>query len=142
LGSSGTVQWLTMSIFICIDQMLVDPLREQSYQVSVSKHFLVSAIVFEFVLCRWDGSLGGEVSGQPFSFSQCSIFCPCLFFGQEYSWFRNFDMGGWLHASTEDHVYLLEVTSIGSIFSLLLISAKVILIESWEPLAFPASGTF
>jgi hypothetical protein len=30
----------------------------QLYQVPVSKHFLASAIMAEFGVCRWDGSLG------------------------------------------------------------------------------------
>ena len=49
LGSQGSVQWLAISICICFGQVLADPLRKQPYQAPVSKHFLVSAIVSEFV---------------------------------------------------------------------------------------------
>ena len=69
LGSPCSVRWLAASIHICIGQALVEPLRRQlkkQYQVSVSKHFLASAIVSGFGVCRWDGSLGGAVSGCPF----------------------------------------------------------------------------
>jgi hypothetical protein len=55
LGSPCSVQWLAMSIYICIDQMLVDPLREQPYQAPVSHSFLATAIVSGFGVCRWDG---------------------------------------------------------------------------------------
>ena len=43
--------------------MLIEPLRRQLYKTHVSKHFLASAIVWGFGVCRWDGSLGGVVSG-------------------------------------------------------------------------------
>ena len=45
LGSPGSVQWLAVSICICIGQVLAKPLRGQPYQISVGKHFLASAIV-------------------------------------------------------------------------------------------------
>ena len=41
-------------------------LRGQLYQVPVSKHFLASAIVSGFGVCRWDGLLGERVSRWPF----------------------------------------------------------------------------
>jgi hypothetical protein len=66
LWSPGSVWWFPMSICICISQVMVDPLREQPYQAPVSKHFLASAVVSGFGVCRWDGSLGGVVSGWPF----------------------------------------------------------------------------
>jgi len=46
LGFLGSVQWLAMSMCICIGQALAEPLRGQPYQVPVSKHFLTSAIVW------------------------------------------------------------------------------------------------
>ena len=76
------------------------------------------------------------------SFRLCSIFCPCLSLRQEHSWFNNFEMGGQPHPSTGGCAYLLEMVSTGSIFPLLSILAKVILIGSWEPLASLESGTF
>ena len=66
LGSLCSVQWLTVSIWICIGQDLAEPLRRQLYQAPVSKHFLASAIVSGFGVCMWDGSPGGAVSGWPF----------------------------------------------------------------------------
>jgi len=39
----GSIQWLAVSICICISQVLADPLREQQYQAPVCKHFLTSA---------------------------------------------------------------------------------------------------
>jgi hypothetical protein len=47
-------------------QTLAEPLRGWLYQAPVSKHFLASAIVSGFGVCRWDGSLGGTVSKWPF----------------------------------------------------------------------------
>jgi hypothetical protein len=53
-------------ICICIDQVLAEPLREQRHQAPVTKHCLASAVVFGFGVCRWNGSLGGTVSGWHF----------------------------------------------------------------------------
>ena len=66
LGFLGSVQWLPVGICICFGQVLVEPITEQSYQAPVSKGFLASPIVSGFDVCRWDGSLGGAVSGWPF----------------------------------------------------------------------------
>ena len=66
LGSPGSVPWLAVSICICISQVRAEPLREQPYPAPVSKPFLASAIVWQVVVCRWDVSLGGVVSGWPF----------------------------------------------------------------------------
>ena len=41
LCSLGSVKWLAMSICICIGQVLVETLREQPYQVLVSKSFFM-----------------------------------------------------------------------------------------------------
>jgi hypothetical protein len=65
LGSPHSVQCLAVCIHICIGQALVESLREQLYQVPVSKCFLASAIVSGFGVSRLDGSLGGSVSGWP-----------------------------------------------------------------------------
>jgi hypothetical protein len=51
-----------MSLHICIGQALAEPLTRQSYQDPVSKYFLASAVVWGFVVCSCDESLGGEVS--------------------------------------------------------------------------------
>ena len=66
LGSPRSVQCLAVCIRICIGPALAEPLRAQLYQAPVSKHFLASAIVSGFGVSRWDGSLGGAVSGWPF----------------------------------------------------------------------------
>ena len=63
LASLCSVQWLAVSIHICIGQDVEDPLRRQLYQAPVSKHFLESAIVSGFGVCIWDGSPGRVVSG-------------------------------------------------------------------------------
>jgi hypothetical protein len=66
LGTQCSVQWLAVSIHLCICQTLAEPLRRQPYQAPVSKHILASAIVSGFGNCIWDGSPGGAVSRWPF----------------------------------------------------------------------------
>jgi hypothetical protein len=66
LVSPGSVWWLAMSIFIFICWVLAEPLRGQLYQAPARKHFLTSAIVSAFGVCRWNRSLSGEDSGWPF----------------------------------------------------------------------------
>jgi hypothetical protein len=87
LGNPCSVQWLAVSIHLCICQSLVEPLRSQLYQDSVSKHFLASAIVSWCRVCIWDGSLGRTISGSPFlqsllhtclCISFCEYFVPLL----------------------------------------------------------------
>ena len=55
LGYSCLVQWLGVSICICVSQVLAEPLRGQPYLASVSYCFLASSIVSGFDVCRWDG---------------------------------------------------------------------------------------
>ena len=88
---------------------------------------------------KMDTQLGWSPDGP--SFSLCSIFCPCISFGQEHSWVKNFVMGGWPYPTIRGQAYLLEVLSTGSISPLLCISAKVIPVGSWEPLTSLVSGT-
>jgi hypothetical protein len=66
LGTLCSVQWLAVSICLCICQALAELLRRQLYQVSVCKHFLASPIVSGFGVCMWDVSGCGSVSGWPF----------------------------------------------------------------------------
>ena len=66
LGTLGSVQWLAMSICICIGHVLAERPRSQICQDPVSKHLLASAIVWEIGDCKWDGSPGRAVSGWPF----------------------------------------------------------------------------
>jgi hypothetical protein len=61
---------LAASVHICIGQALAGhgatPSQGTDNQTFVSRPFLTSAIVPEFGVCRWDGSLGGAVSGWAF----------------------------------------------------------------------------
>jgi hypothetical protein len=76
LGTVYSVQWLAVSIHVCICQPLAEPLRRQFCQAPVSKHLLASTIVSGFGGCLWDGSPGG-VSLDGHSFSLCSELCLC-----------------------------------------------------------------
>jgi hypothetical protein len=66
LGTQCSVQWLAVSIRLCVCQALAGPLRRQLYQASISMHFLASTIVSAFGDCIWDGSPGGATSRWPF----------------------------------------------------------------------------
>jgi hypothetical protein len=66
LGTLCSVQWMTVSIHVCICHALAKPLRRQLYQTPVSQILLASAIVSGFGGCLWDGSPGGAVSGWSF----------------------------------------------------------------------------
>ena len=63
LGTPCSVQWLAVSIRLCICQALAEPPRGQLYQALVSMQFLAFTIVSGFGASVWDGSLGGAVSG-------------------------------------------------------------------------------
>jgi len=65
LGTLFSVQWLAVSICLCICQALAEPLKRQLYQAPVSMHFLASPIVSGFGDCTWVGSPGWEVSRWP-----------------------------------------------------------------------------
>ena len=39
LGTLCSIQWLAVSIHLCIHQVLAEPLRKQPYQAPISKHF-------------------------------------------------------------------------------------------------------
>jgi hypothetical protein len=84
LGSLCLVQLLDVSIYICISQALAEPPRGQLYQAPGSKYFLTSAIVSKFGICRWNGSLGGVVSGWPFLHSLLHSLSLNFFFRQEH----------------------------------------------------------
>ena len=79
LGTPHSVQWLAVSIHLCICKALAEPLRRQPYQVPVSKHFLASTILSGFVNCIWDKSPGGTVSGWPFLQTLFHTLSVCLF---------------------------------------------------------------
>jgi hypothetical protein len=124
-----SVQWLAANIFICIVQSLAEPLRGQLYWSPVSNHFMATVIVSGFVVCRWDCSLGGAVSGWSF-LQSCFTFCPCISFRQEQFWVKIVEMGGWPHPSKGGCAYPLDIISTGSITRLLGISSW-----AWKPLA-------
>jgi hypothetical protein len=63
LGTLCSVQWMAVSIQICICQALAESLGRELYQAPVSKLLLASAIVSGFGGCIWDGSTGGPDSG-------------------------------------------------------------------------------
>ena len=62
MGTLCSVQWLAVSIHLCICQALAEPLKRQLYQAPVSMHFLTSTIVSGLCECIWDGSQGGKIS--------------------------------------------------------------------------------
>jgi hypothetical protein len=66
LGTLCSVQRLAESIYLCICQELVEPLRRQLYQPPVNKNLLASRILSGFSDCLWDRSPGGAASGWPF----------------------------------------------------------------------------
>jgi hypothetical protein len=82
------------SIHVSIGQLLAEPPKEQSYQVSVSKCFLTKATVFGLVSADRMDLPGGAVPGWPFHFF-CSSFYPCSSFGQKYFWVKKFEMSLW-----------------------------------------------
>jgi hypothetical protein len=78
LGSPGSVQWLDVSVCICIGLLLVEPFSEQPYLAPVGKQFLASPIVWRFVVSRCDRFLGGANSGWLF-FQPLFYFLALLF---------------------------------------------------------------
>jgi hypothetical protein len=63
LGPPCSIQCVTESICILLVRLWQSLSGERT---PVSKLFLASAIMSRFGVCRWDGSLGGAVSGWPF----------------------------------------------------------------------------
>ena len=74
LGTQCSVQWIAVSIHLCICQALAEPLRRQLYQAADSEFFLASTIVSGFGDCIWDGSQVRAVS-EWLSFSLCTTLC-------------------------------------------------------------------
>jgi hypothetical protein len=74
LGTLCSIQWMIVSIHVCICQALAESLRRQLYQAPVSKHLLASTIVSGFGGCLWDRSPGGQFL-DGLSFSLCSELC-------------------------------------------------------------------
>lgn len=84
LGSLGSVQWLAVSICMCISQGLAEPLRNQPYKTPIWKHILASAIVLGYGVCRRNGLHSGAVSRGP-SLQPLLHLCPCISFKQNNS---------------------------------------------------------
>jgi len=77
MGTPFSVQWLAVSIRLCICHILAEPLRRQLYQAPVSRHLLASAIVSGFGVCSsLDPRVGQSLDG--LSFSLCSTLSPCF----------------------------------------------------------------
>jgi hypothetical protein len=77
------------------------------------------------------------------SFSLCSTLCPYISFREGQFCVNIFEMGGWPYSSTRAMPNLwMYMLSTGPLTFLSGISANVIPVVSWEPLAFLESGTF
>jgi hypothetical protein len=72
LGTPCSVQWLAVSIHLCICNALEGSLRRQPYQAPFSMHFLASTIVAGFGNWIWDESPCGKASR--WSFLQCLLY--------------------------------------------------------------------
>jgi hypothetical protein len=68
------VQWLAVSLHLCIFQAVEVLLRREQYQTPISKHFLASTRVPAFGDCIWAGYPGMQ-SLDYLSFSLCSTLC-------------------------------------------------------------------
>jgi hypothetical protein len=66
LGFLFSVEWMAVSIHLCIYEALADPLRRELYQAPVSKHLLASTIMSGVDDFKWDGSPGESVSRRSF----------------------------------------------------------------------------
>jgi hypothetical protein len=74
--------------------MLAEPLREQPYQdLDQPYHFLASAMVSGFGVCRCDGSLVGAVSEWPILQSLFHFFVPVFALDRNISGLKIFEMG-------------------------------------------------
>jgi hypothetical protein len=78
LGTLRSVQWLAVSIRLCICKALAGPLSGDSHIRLLGMHFLASTIMSGFGNCIWDESPGGTVSGWPFLQSLLYTFSPYL----------------------------------------------------------------
>jgi len=67
-----SVQWMTVSIPLCIFHVLAEPLRRQLYQAPISKHFLTSAIVCLGLVSVYGIDVQVGQSQDGLSFSLCS----------------------------------------------------------------------
>jgi hypothetical protein len=141
LGSPCSVQWLAASIHICIGQFLAEPLRRQLYQAPVSKYFLASAIVSGFGDCIWMDPRWSSL-WMAFPSVSAPLFVPVFPLDRSYSGLKFLR---WLSGPIPQPgaVRNLWIWSLQVLSPLWLgISANVIPVGSWEPLAFLAYGAF
>jgi hypothetical protein len=83
LGTLHSVQWLAVSIRLCICKVLAGPIRKQLYQTPFSMHFLESTIVSGLItVYGMNTQVGQSLDG--LSFSLCSTLylhiCSCEYF--------------------------------------------------------------
>jgi hypothetical protein len=88
-GSPTSVHWLCVSIFFCLGQLLVGPLRGQPWQTSIYKHtvVLVIALSHETSPLRWITSwAGNQISYLSVSspFLSLKFFYTETFLGQSF----------------------------------------------------------
>jgi len=79
MGTPFSVQWLAVSICLCIHHALPDPVRRQLYQAPVSLHFLASAILsWVWWLCVYglDPQVGQALNGHSFLQSLLQTLSP------------------------------------------------------------------
>jgi hypothetical protein len=80
LRTPCSVQWLVVSIHLCICKALAGPLRRQLYQAPFSLHSLTSTKVCGFGNCIWAESLGRDILQMAFpsvsALHFISIFAP------------------------------------------------------------------
>jgi hypothetical protein len=73
LGTPCSIQWLAVSIHLCICQALAEPFRRQLYQAPVSKHFfgLCNSLSLGLVsIHEMNPQVGQSLDG--LSFNPCS----------------------------------------------------------------------
>ena len=107
LGTLYSVQWLAVSIHICICETLSKPLRRELYQAPVSKHFLTSAIVSGFGVCMWNRFPGGSVSG--WSFFQSLLHTSFLYIRFRGSVHYHQGSRTWQHPGRQDELRVLHL---------------------------------
>ena len=66
LGIPRLVQWMAVSIHLCICKHLAGTLKRELFQAPCSMYFLTYIIVSVFSKCTWDKYTGGTVSPCPF----------------------------------------------------------------------------
>jgi hypothetical protein len=122
-GVPGSVKWLAVSMCICISHVLAEP---QGTTIPGSRQQALLGISNSFY--RWDGSLGGAVSGWLLLHSLLYFFCPFLSFRQiSFRTNSGLKIFRWVDGCPSPSTGALEMLSIGSI-------SPFQIIGSWDPL--------